>query len=225
MDVRIELTRNKHAYAQRKDGEVLLRIPHRLSATERERVIQLLLGKVESKKATGQTTSLFLEYYKSSTVMFWSGEQRVFSVKRKRIQYILVEQLEADNIPLADALAEKLLTKSQAKTLLLHYCRIHQTDAVAAVIEHYVNMLQVKHRLKTVLLTEAKTKWGSAHGDGTIRISLKTLLLPDHLFRYVCAHEAAHLVHMNHGSGFWNTLERICPNSKAMRKELHSYGY
>jgi len=225
MDVRIELTRNKHAYAQRKEGEILLRIPQRLSTTERERVIKLLLGKVESKKTTKQVISLFSEFYKNSTVTFWSGERSVFSVKRKRIHYMLVDTPEVDSISLADAIATKVITKIQAKTLLLQYCQTYQTAHVAAVVEYYVNMLQVNRRLSNVLLTEAKTKWGSAHGDGTIRISLKTLLLPDHLFRYVCAHEATHLVHMNHGSGFWNTLERICPNSKAMRKELHSYGY
>lgn len=225
MEVIIEYTRNKHAYAQKKDGQLVLRIPQRLSDSEKERVIKLLLGKVESKKETRQTISLFSSFYKNSTVVLWNRETYVLSVVKKRVHYALVDTPQKDSIALADVISSKKISRAQAKTLLLHFLRDHALEDVAAVVKEYVETLHVGRKLKTVLLTEAKTKWGSAHSDGTIRISLKTLLLPDHLFRYVCAHEATHLVHMNHGRGFWETLERICPNSKSMRKELHSYGY
>ena len=224
MNVIIEWTGNRHAYAQKKDGAVLLRIPRRLSESEKKRVIDLLLEKV-GKRTTRETDriSLFQSFYEDSTLTLWDGELLHLSLSKKRTRYALTA--DKQGVPVHEALAQNIITKDTAKDLLYSYIARLYTATVRQVVEEYAGILGVKKRLSAVKINRAHTKWGSAHADGVVRISLKTLLLPAHLFRYVCAHEATHLRHMDHSVAFWNTLEDIYPHAKQARKEMKHYGY
>ena len=62
--------------------------------------------------------------------------------------------------------------------------------------------------LPALALGDAKGRWGSCRsplrGDtGVIRYSWRLVCAPHAVQRYVAAHECAHLVHPNHGAGFW----------------------
>lgn len=47
--------------------------------------------------------------------------------------------------------------------------------------------------------------------------------LPDECAEYVIAHELAHLVEANHGSGFYRVLESVMPDYKQREKRLMQY--
>ncbi|GAA5229786.1 M48 metallopeptidase family protein [Arthrobacter cryoconiti] len=56
-------------------------------------------------------------------------------------------------------------------------------------------------------VTNQKGRWGSCtHGRGTIRISHHVQGMPEWVLDYVLLHELAHLIHPNHGAGFWAEL-------------------
>ena len=40
-------------------------------------------------------------------------------------------------------------------------------------------------------------------------------MAPSDVLNYVCAHEAAHLVEMNHSPTFWSVVEQLFPNYDA----------
>jgi predicted metal-dependent hydrolase len=223
MEVSIEWTKNKHAYARPCDDGILLRIPHRLPEAEKQRVIQLLLQKVQQRKQHTSHVSVFEQYYQTSTVTLWNGDMLGVSLVRKRTRYALT--LEKTPLDMVKALSGSVVSRSEAQALLLAFIRECYTEQVAGEVLSYARTLGVEGRLRTVCINNPKTKWGSAHADGTIRISLKTLLLPAHLFRYVCAHEVVHLRHMNHSPAFWNTLEGLYPGAKEARKEMKHYRY
>ena len=42
--------------------------------------------------------------------------------------------------------------------------------------------------------------------------------------RYVAAHECAHLVHPNHGAGFWTLNRKLDPEMDAARAWLKRHG-
>jgi predicted metal-dependent hydrolase len=61
--------------------------------------------------------------------------------------------------------------------------------------------------------------------------SWRLILAPPFVLEYLAAHEAAHLVEMNHSARFWRLVERICPDFRrakawlaAQGSDLHRYG-
>ena len=53
-----------------------------------------------------------------------------------------------------------------------------------------------------VAIGDARGRWGSCSGSGTIRYSWRLILAPGWVRRATVAHEVAHRVHMNHGREF-----------------------
>lgn len=85
--------------------------------------------------------------------------------------------------------------------------------------------LAVEHNLsyKRVSLKVMKTRWGSCSPSNNINLNIHLMQLPDHLIDYVLKHELIHTLKKNHSHAYWEELEKICPNSKALDRELKSY--
>lgn len=73
---------------------------------------------------------------------------------------------------------------------------------------------------KQIYVRNQSSRWGSCSSLGNISLNLRCALLPDDLFEYVLVHELCHLIEMNHSPAFWNEVERILPNYKALRAQL-----
>jgi predicted metal-dependent hydrolase len=54
--------------------------------------------------------------------------------------------------------------------------------------------------------------------------SWRLILAPPSVLSYVAAHEAAHLVEMNHSAAYWAVVDRICPGWRRERAWLRSEG-
>lgn len=73
-------------------------------------------------------------------------------------------------------------------------------------------------------LSSARTRWGSCSAGSGIRLNWRLIHLPPRLIDYVIAHEAAHLVEMNHGADFWAVVEQLHPGWRESRNELKRQG-
>jgi len=71
-----------------------------------------------------------------------------------------------------------------------------------------------------VLLSNAKTRWGSCNSRGEIRLHWRLIQAPPHIVNYVVAHELAHLKEMNHSPKFWKVVSLLCPEYERSRQEL-----
>jgi predicted metal-dependent hydrolase len=71
-----------------------------------------------------------------------------------------------------------------------------------------------------VLLSNARTRWGSCNSRGEVRLHWRLIQAPPHVIHYVVAHELAHLNEMNHSPRFWAWVEQLCPGHVAARREL-----
>lgn len=89
-------------------------------------------------------------------------------------------------------------------------------------VAHYAGMLDVSP--KKIMLSTAKTRWGSCTSSGTIRLNLQLIKLPQYLIDYVVVHELAHLREMNHSAAFWRVVAGVCPNYRKLRSELKAVG-
>jgi predicted metal-dependent hydrolase len=76
-----------------------------------------------------------------------------------------------------------------------------------------------------VRLSGARTRWGSCHVSGRIRLNWRLVQMPLRLVDYVIAHEVAHLLEMNHSQRFWRTVGRMVPDYAARRGELRRDGH
>lgn len=85
--------------------------------------------------------------------------------------------------------------------------------------------LSGKHSLvyTSISIKNMKTRWGSCSVKNRINLNTNLMVLPEHLIDYVLLHELAHTIIKNHSRIFWDYLDKICPFSKILDKELKSY--
>ena len=88
-----------------------------------------------------------------------------------------------------------------------------------------VKALAIEHDFNYQKLTikNTKSRWGSCSFDNNINLSLHLMRISNELIDYVILHELVHTKVKNHSSKFWETLEKHCPNSKILDKELKKY--
>lgn len=67
--------------------------------------------------------------------------------------------------------------------------------------------------------------WGNFSTKKVMKLNLKLLVVPPQLQEYVICHELCHGLFMNHSPKFWAALEKVCPNCRALRKQLSEYAF
>ncbi len=86
--------------------------------------------------------------------------------------------------------------------------------------------LQLGKRLESVRVGDPAARWGScASAGGRIAYSWRLILAPPAVRHSVVAHEAAHLVHANHGADFWRLAAELNGGDPApQRRWLKAHG-
>lgn len=79
-------------------------------------------------------------------------------------------------------------------------------------------------RMGRVTLRDQKGRWGSCTARGDLSFSWRLAMAPHGALDYVAAHEAAHLLEMNHGPRFWALVTRLRPDWKRQRDWLKREG-
>jgi hypothetical protein len=95
-------------------------------------------------------------------------------------------------------------------------------DALVPAARHYCGLLG--RQPAAVTLRDTRSRWGSCTAQGRLSFSWRLAMAPPEVLDYVAAHEAAHLLEMNHGPRYWAVLERIMPDYHPRRAWLKSEG-
>ncbi len=85
-------------------------------------------------------------------------------------------------------------------------------------LDHFAPQLQVQWR--QLALSNARTRWGSARTDGSIRLNWRLIHFKQPVIDYVVAHELSHLRVMDHSPRFWDTVRSVVPDYAALRSQL-----
>ena len=125
-----------------------------------------------------------------------SGRVRVV-VRRRRARRTLAETPEVAEL------------RKQAKAYLPG-----RLAELAAQHGFSYNQVRIKHNV---------SNWGSCSVKKNINLNLNLMRLPEELRDYVMLHELCHLKYMNHGKEFHALLESVCPNHKALRRQLRDF--
>jgi predicted metal-dependent hydrolase len=75
----------------------------------------------------------------------------------------------------------------------------------------------------SVGVKQLKSRWGSCSSNRDITLNLYLMQLPWHLIDYVLLHELTHTKVMQHGTPFWQELERHVPHAKRLRGEIREF--
>lgn len=75
----------------------------------------------------------------------------------------------------------------------------------------------------SVQVKQLRGRWGSCDAHQNIVLNLFLMQLPWDLIDYVLIHELTHTEILRHGPDFWNAMQRVLPEAKAMRAEMRSY--
>ena len=106
--------------------------------------------------------------------------------------------------------AMERLLKREARRILAERC------------DYYVE--PIKRSYKGIRLGDPKSRWGSCSHDGKLMFNWRLVMAPVDVRDYVCAHEVAHLIEMNHSADFWNIVARLRPDYKNERNWLKRNG-
>ncbi len=88
---------------------------------------------------------------------------------------------------------------------------------------HYAPALGVP--LPAIHLSNAKSRWGSCHPDGRVRLNWRLIQMPPDLIDYVVVHELAHLREPNHSQCFWRWVAGVLPDHEQRRRTLRREGH
>lgn len=76
---------------------------------------------------------------------------------------------------------------------------------------------------RSIQVKQLKSRWGSCDQHANIVLNLFLIQLPWPLIDYVLLHELTHTRVMQHGPKFWQAMESIYPQTKALRKQIRAY--
>jgi predicted metal-dependent hydrolase len=79
-------------------------------------------------------------------------------------------------------------------------------------------------KVAKITVRDTKSRWGSCSARKTISLNWRLILAPPEVAYYVCIHEAAHLLHMNHSPAFWKVVAEHCPTYQTHKKWLKLHG-
>ena len=83
---------------------------------------------------------------------------------------------------------------------------------------------QLGAKIGTIKMRDTKGQWGACTHKGDMSFSWRLAMAPADVLDYVAAHEAAHLLEMNHGPQFWAHVERLRPQWRDQRNWLKTHG-
>lgn len=111
-----------------------------------------------------------------------------------------------------DATPDKI--RDTVLTWMRQYARAH----FSVRVQDYAERLRVC--VTRIALSSARTRWGSASADGSIRLHWRLIHFNPAVIDYVVAHELAHLHEMNHSPRFWAVVRSVMPDYEMAREQL-----
>jgi predicted metal-dependent hydrolase len=102
------------------------------------------------------------------------------------------------------------------------WLKMRARDALLPAARGYARRLG--REISEITLRDTRSRWGSCSSRGALSFSWRLAMAPPAVLDYVAAHEAAHLVEMNHSPRYWALLESLLPGHARHRAWLKREG-
>ena len=221
-DYRIRYSRRKSlSIIVSPDKGVIVRAPHRIQAGIIEKFVseksQWIIKCLESFSSMqridnnngyhdGDRVLLHGEFY---TLRLVSSDR--FNVRLRDKRIIEIEYLQKN---------DPMLIREVLESWFRHNAVRELTARFRELLEHYSAF---GFKPAGFSVRKMKKRWGSCSSKGMIGISYDLIRLGREFSDYVIAHELCHLIHHNHGTGYYKLLSEVYPQWREKRAELKKY--
>lgn len=110
------------------------------------------------------------------------------------------------------------------------WLKLRARDRLQPAARNYARKLG--RRINAISFRDTTSRWGSCSSRGNLSFSWRLAMAPIDVQDYVAAHEAAHLVEMNHSDRYWAVLASVMPDYGERRawlrregRALHAYRF
>ena len=179
---------------------------------------------VEQRERARKQLSARIDWREGSTVPYL-GESVVL-VLDPRVDGAVLQQADARAEPGLPGVAQRALhlglpqhaSPDQIRDAVQSWLQREALQMFMARVPVFAEQLSVS--VRKVSLSSAKTRWGSASVDGSIRLHWRLIHFSVSVIDYVVAHELAHLREMNHSPRFWDVVRSVLPEFDDARDHL-----
>jgi predicted metal-dependent hydrolase len=178
---------------------------------------------VEQRERAHQQASARIDWREGATVPYLGDE--VVIVLDPRVQGAMLQRVDMQDQTLPGVARHTLYlglaqeaSPEQIRDAVFMWLQREAIEIFRSRATHYADKLGVD--VSQVKLSSAKTRWGSASADGTIRLHWRLVHFGITIIDYVVAHELSHLREMNHSPRFWAVVRSLMPNYDAPREQL-----
>lgn len=104
----------------------------------------------------------------------------------------------------------------------MRFLKKQAREALEARTDYHRRALDL--RPTKISVRDTRSRWGSCAADGNINYSWRLICAPPFVLDYVCAHEVAHRLEMNHSRAFWDIVDELVDTTKPAKKWLRENG-
>lgn len=154
-------------------------------------------------------------------ISYASGATHRYLGRQYRLKVRRAEQVEVKLVGRYFQVASKSSAPAEVEALLNIWFRekaVEQFSSRLATWEKWC--LARKLPTPQVRLLRMPKRWGSSHRDGRIYLNPDLVKAPSICIDYVITHEVCHLRHPQHDRYFFNLLDQLCPNWRAIKARL-----
>lgn len=232
-EVKYETSRSFSSNVRIKNGTVVLKLSRFLQGRKRDETIENFLKWADKRLAKARPDDFVLPDYRDGGRVWTHNKVYEISVSfedRKNSRAFLRDggfidlrfpfefEVRGRSSGSGDELREKI--KYSAEGVIIK----DQTPYLKEVLEE-LNQLYFCQKYNSCRFKRTTTRFGSCSSKGNINISYRLLFAPREVFRYVCAHELAHLTEFNHSKKFWDLVAKAVPDYKNHEKWLREKGF
>lgn len=231
LDCIITKKRIKSLNLRFRGGKFLISAPHFITQKQIESFVfshldwaksRLELWQKECEKNAKFTTIFGREF--EICVLQNTHKNINFSFENTILSKLYWQNLHSKKQNFAFVLGDQIFVIAKTKELNL-IIDDFKKSALQNIIEIYINHYKSKinREISSISIHRMHTRWGSCnHAKARLNFSLNLATKSPHLIEYVVLHELTHLLHNDHGKGFYAFLAKHMSDYKEREKEINA---
>lgn len=149
--------------------------------------------------------------YESGSIVRYFDEQYILDISTAKRNSIV----ESNNI-----LSLKVRDISHIKKLIFKWYAKKSQPMLNSMLTMYKD--RIGREARKITFKEMSSRWGSCnYHRASISLNTRLFSKPSICLEYVLLHELVHLIHPNHGKGFYSMLDSLMPNWREIKDILN----